>query len=262
MHVDRDAVIRQHLFAHGHSSIQELAGVTQASIATIRRDLQRLEERGVVERTHGGARIAGPFSVETAFEARAQHNIAAKRAIGAAACGLLRPRMAVFLDAGTTVLQVARYLRMAPMPLSVFTNSLVVAQALLGVDQVQVTLLGGQLRPQNHSAVGPMAEAAIDTLWCDLLCLGATAVQPDFTLTTFDAAEASLNARMLARATRRCVLADSSKFDLTATHRVAEMAAVTDVISDAELKSSWQERLRRAGVRVTLAENVPEPAHV
>jgi DeoR family fructose operon transcriptional repressor len=170
--------------------------------------------------------------------------------------------MTVFLDAGTTVLQFARYLRMAPLPLSVFTNSLVVAQLLLGVEDIHVTLLGGQLRPQNHSAVGPLAEAAIDTLWCDLLCLGATAIQSDFTLTTFDPAEASLNARMIRRATRSCVLADSSKFDLTATHRVAPLDAVTDVIADADLPLPWQDRLRRAGVRVTLAENVPEPAHV
>jgi DeoR family fructose operon transcriptional repressor len=262
MHVDREALIRQHLYANGHSTIQDLADVTQASIATVRRDLQRLEERGVVQRTHGGARMAGGLTVETAFEARAQHNIVAKRAIGAAAYGLLQPRMTVFLDAGTTVLQFARYLRMAPLPLSVFTNSLVVAQLLLGVEDIHVTLLGGQLRPQNHSAVGPLAEAAIDTLWCDLLCLGATAIQSDFTLTTFDPAEASLNARMIRRATRSCVLADSSKFDLTATHRVAPLDAVTDVIADADLPLPWQDRLRRAGVRVTLAENVPEPAHV
>jgi DeoR family fructose operon transcriptional repressor len=210
----------------------------------------------VIERTHGGARIAGAAGVEVAFEAREQHNIAAKRAIGSAAFTLLRPGTTVFLDAGTTVLQFARHLRMTPLPLSVFTNSLAVAQILVGIGELRVTMLGGQLRPQNLSAVGPIAEAAIDTLWFDQLFLGASAVQQDGTLSTPDAAEASLNARMLRRATRRCVLADSSKFGLTATHRVAGLEAITDLISDPDLSPAWQARLREAGVRVTLAQDV------
>jgi DeoR/GlpR family transcriptional regulator of sugar metabolism len=79
----------------------------------------------------------------------------------------------VFLDAGTTVLQLARRLRLHPLPLHIFTNCLPVAQILMTVPDISVTLLGGILRPQNASMVGMLAEEARDRLWFDQLFLGA-----------------------------------------------------------------------------------------
>ncbi len=267
MHVDRDTLIRQHLYARGQSTIQELADIADASIATIRRDLQRLEEKGVIERTHGGARIAGSVGVEVAFEAREQHRLDAKRAIAELAYGMLRPGNTVFLDAGTTVLQLARHLRLAPMPLAVFTNSLAVAQMLLGVPELRVTMLGGLLRPENLSAVGPIAERAINDLWFDQLFIGASAIQAgidpvSIDLATIDGAEASLNACMLRRATQTCVLADSSKFGLTATYRVAPLASVTDLVSDRGISSQWRGWLDKLPLRLSLADLQPAAADV
>jgi DeoR/GlpR family transcriptional regulator of sugar metabolism len=267
VHVDRDTLIRQHLYARGQSTIQELAGIADASIATIRRDLQRLEEKGVIERTHGGARIAGSVGVEVAFEAREQHCLDAKRAIAELAYGMLRPRSSVFLDAGTTVLQLARHVRLAPMPLAVFTNSLAVAQMLLGLPEVQVTMLGGQLRPENLSAVGPIAERSINDLWFDQLFIGASAIQARGTpvsidLATIDGAEASRNACMLRRATQTCVLADASKFGLTATYHVAPLAAVTDLVTDQEISSEWQAWLSELRLRLSIADLLPSGADV
>ncbi len=258
MQPDRDAVIRQHLFQSGPLSVAEIASLTDSSVATVRRDLQRLEERGIIERTHGGARIAGGAGREVAFEARERINIAAKRAIGSAAHAMLRPGMSVFLDASTTVLQCARYLRMAPLPLAAFTNSLAVAATLVGAGDVRVTVLGGQLRAENLSAVGPLAEAAIAGLRFDLLLLGASAVQPDG-LFTPDSDEASLNGCMIRSAARRCVLADRSKFGQTATYRVAALHEVTDVLTDAPLSHPWPTRLAEAGVELTVAQAVQEP---
>ncbi len=260
MQPDRDTVIRQHLYTKGQASIQELAEVAQASLATIRRDLLRLEDKGMVERTHGGARIAGKVGLEVAFEARELQNIAAKKAIAQAAYSRLQPGMSVMLDAGSTVLQLARLLRVAPLPLTVFTNSLVVVQTLNGVEDLRLTLLGGQVRPENHSVVGPIAEATIDRLWFDQLFLGASAVQDDGTLSTPDAAEASINLRMLQRATRRCILADATKFGQTATYGVAKLEAATDVISDAALDARWRARLTDCGLAVTIADASPDEA--
>jgi len=263
MHAERDTLIRQHLYAHGQSTIQALAERADTSIATIRRDLKRLEALGVIQRTHGGARIANPAGVEAAFETRENQNIAAKKAIAAAAYAMLRPGMSVFLDAGTTVLQFARYLRMAPLDLSIFTKCLDVEQLLIGAGDMRLTLLGGNLRPRNLSVVGPLAEAAISGLWFDQLFLGASAVRQDGTLSTPDAAEASLNALMLRRATCRCVLADSSKFGLTATYKVAPLAAITDLVSDPGLGEPWRDLLAQNGVHLTVAplDRLAEAAH-
>ncbi len=131
------------MFAKGFSSVGEIADAVGVSEPTVRRDLMELEATGVIVRSHGGARIAEGSGSEVAFEAREQINLPAKRAIGEAAYQMLRPDTAVFLDAGTTVLQLARRLRLNPMPLRVFTNCLPVAQVLMAVPGVSVTLLGG-----------------------------------------------------------------------------------------------------------------------
>src|SRR4051812_28124440 len=93
--VERLDAIRSHLYANGLSTIQELSDAVGASLATIRRDLQILEDDGAIDRVHGGARIAEGSSVEVAFQQRANQNLSAKRALAAVAYEALAPHMAV-----------------------------------------------------------------------------------------------------------------------------------------------------------------------
>lgn len=254
--VERLDAIRSHLYAQGFSSIQELADAVGASLATIRRDLRVLETEGAIDRVHGGARIAEGSSVEMAFQERAKRNLAAKRAIGTAAYELLAPHASVFLDAGTTVLQLARLIRVNPLPLRIFTNGLAVAQEFLNVPSLEVSLLGGQVRSENASTVGPQAEAMLDTLWFDQLFLGASAIGPDGSIYSVDSAEANLNKRMLARAGQCFVLADSSKFGTMATYRVGPLAEAR-VVTDGGLQPKWRRMLSDMGVAVTSAHVPP-----
>lgn len=253
MRLDRATAIRQHLFARGYSSISEIAEAVGASEPTVRRDLLALEAEGWIERSHGGARIAEASGVEVAFEAREAINLAAKRAIGEAAYALLRPDAAVFLDAGTTVLQLARRLRLNPIRLRVFTNCLPVAQVLMGVSQVGVTLLGGTLRPQNASVVGMLAEEALERLWFDQLYLGAGAISEDGVITSADEQEARINARMLQRTAHPVVLADSAKFRHRLTYRVAPLGRGMRLITEAPLDDDWAQRISDLGCDMILA---------
>ena len=145
MQPDRLNAIRHHLYAHGTRSIPALADAVGASLATVRRDLLALEQQGVISRTHGAARIAHGADVEVGFRIREKQNLAAKRAIAQAAYDLLEPHSSVFLDAGTTVLQLVRCLRMRPLPLTIFTNGLMVAHELTTVPTLKITVIGGQL---------------------------------------------------------------------------------------------------------------------
>ncbi|KRB55029.1 DeoR family transcriptional regulator [Rhizobium sp. Root708] len=250
---DRLDAIRSHLYANGFSTIQDLADAVQASLATIRRDLQVLEQDGVIDRVHGGARIAEGSSVELAFQEREKRQLAAKRAIANAAYDLLLPRTAIFLDAGTTVLQLARLIRINPMPLRIFTNGLIVAQEFLNIPNLDVVLLGGQLRSENASLVGPQAEAMLETIWFDQLFLGASAISPDGAIYSVDSAEASLNRRMLTRSANRYVLADASKFGTMATYKVAPLGSAK-LITDTGLTPQWRSQLVEMGVETTLAD--------
>lgn len=249
---ERLDAIRSHLYANGFSTIQSLADAIGASLPTIRRDLQILEREGAIDRVHGGARIADGSSVELAFQERAKRHLSAKRAIATAAYAQLSPRTAIFLDAGTTVLQLARLIRVNPLPLRIFTNGLTVAQEFLNIPELEVVLLGGQLRSENASLVGPQAEAMLESIWFDQLFLGASAISPDGAIYSVDSAEASLNKCMLARSAHRFVLADSSKFGTMTTYKVAPLAGAR-VITDAGLSQQWRSRLGELGVEATIA---------
>jgi len=249
---DRLDLIRSHLYSNGFSTIQDIADAVGASLATVRRDLQVLQEAGAIDRVHGGARIAEGSSVELAFQEREKRQLAAKRAIAAAAYERLSPRTAVFLDAGTTVLQLAKLIRINPIPLRIFTNGLIVAQEFLNVPNLDVVLLGGQLRSENASLVGPQAEAMLESIWFDQLFLGASAISSDGAIYSVDSAEASVNRKMLSRSNSKFVLTDSTKFGATATYKVAPLSEAK-LITDIGLSNEWRAQLARAGVETEFA---------
>lgn len=249
---ERLSAIRRYLFTRTSASIHEIADEVGASLPTVRRDLLELELEGAVQRTHGGARIAEAASVEAAFEIRERTNIAAKRAIGFAAYQRLQPDSSVFLDAGTTVLQVARHIRMKPLPLAVFTNCLAVANLLTDVRDVSLTLLGGRVRSRNASVLGPLADSMLDRLWFDRLFLGVSAIGDDGCAYTMDEDEAHLNIKMLTRTERVTVLTDASKFGTRATYRITRLDGRLDLITDDSLSPAWAEELGKAGCRLSL----------
>jgi DeoR/GlpR family transcriptional regulator of sugar metabolism len=240
--------IQEHLFARGVLNIEELVEITQSSPATVRRDLSKLESDGVIERTHGGARLAASSNLEVAFGLRESENLEVKRAIGRAAHALLKPGSTVLMDAGTTVLQLARAIRLEPMPLTIITNGLALAQELVNVPGVEVIFLGGKLRGDNLSSVGPYAEKLLEEFWCDQLFLGATAVNKEDNLTTLDVGEASINRKMLERAEQSVLLVDSSKFGHNAPYRVANLNRIRQVITDQGLDSNWSKHLQKLAV--------------
>ena len=250
---DRLTQIRHYLYLNGMTGVHELAEQVDASLATIRRDLQRLEEQGIVIRTHGGASLAESVDREVAFETRENQALDHKRAIADEAFSCLKRGSAVFFDAGTTVLQLARRLRIDPMPLTVFSNHITVSAALSGVEGVEMILLGGRLRHANCSLVGILAEQAIENLWFDQVFLGASAVQPDDTISTPDGEEASLNAAMMRRTEECFLLVDSMKFGRRSTYKVGHLDQVSCVFTDTELDPGQVQALRERGHKLVLA---------
>lgn len=250
---ERAAAIRQHLYTRGFSPVQEIADAVGFSLATIRRDLLVLEGEGIVERAHGGARIASGAGTEIAFAIREERQLAEKRAIAAKAFELIKPHGAVFMDAATTVLQLARRLRLEPLPLTVFTNGLVVAQELMDIPGVNVTVIGGRLRSENASMIGAAAERMLESFWFDLSFVGAGAIGDDARLYSIDEEEARLNERMTARAERTVLLVDASKFGRRSTYVVRAIDERMTIITDDSLTPLWRKRLTEIGCPLTIA---------
>lgn len=245
---ERFTAIRNHLYNTGYASVQSIAAALGASLATVRRDLIELENAGSIIREHGGASISDRVGLEVAFEQREQQNLDQKRAIANAAYNEIKPNISVFLDAGTTVYQLARRIRLNPFPINIFTNCVPIAQELLPVSEVSLTLIGGRLRPENASMVGSIAERTLDDLRFDQLFLGCGSVADDCCIYSADEAEANINAKMLTRATQKFLMADSNKFGKNLTYRVAELSRDLEILSDLDLGADWCTKLSERNI--------------
>ncbi len=153
------------------ASLEEIAAQVDASLSTVRRDLTILEAGGMVQRTHGGARIVNPRSDEFTFTARDTHQLEEKEAIGRACAQLIPANRSVILDAGTTVYHVARYLESkAPQ---IITNSLPVANLFASANRLEVVVSGGVVYPRLGVLVGPLAVEAFSRIHADIAIMSA-----------------------------------------------------------------------------------------
>lgn len=232
-------------------SVAELAERFDVSPMTIRRDLQALEEQGLVEAVHGGAKSSSQNPFELSFAQRELVEARAKRAIGALAAGLVGDGQAVALDGSTTTVQVARNLG-SRRRLTVVTNGIKAAAELGHRPGIEVIVTGGQLH-QTASLVGPFARATIERLRVDWLFFSVTGISDALELlgpSEFDA-ETKLDLVSIAR--RVVLLADASKFGRSSYVRVVPLGRVHEVVGDDRLSPAWSDRLREAGVVVHLA---------
>src|SRR5881628_3358432 len=174
---ERQKRIEEHLLRMEFASLEELSELVDASVSTVRRDLDMLEARGAVRRTHGGARLANPKSDEFAFSARDTHQLAEKEAIGRACAGLIKPNQSLIIDAGTTVYHVARHLE--NKTLQIITNSLPVANLFASATRVEVVVSGGVIYPRLGVLVGPLAVESFAKMHSDIAIMSAGGITLD-----------------------------------------------------------------------------------
>src|SRR5262249_45991344 len=156
----------------------DLAREFGVSVETIRRDLRRLGDKGLLDRVYGGATRPAGRSSEGSFAARSIRRGAAKRAIAQLAASLLEPGEALVIDIGTTALEVARALP-ASFEGRVLTNSVPVAMELSGRREVELLLCGGQVRPGDGACAGAHAETFFAEFYADRAFLGSGGVHPE-----------------------------------------------------------------------------------
>lgn len=236
---------------HGAVTLQQLAQALDASVSTLRRDLDGLEADGLLDRTHGGAILRqqhyGTFEPDA--DAAAELSPREKRAIGVAAAAALLPGQSVLFDSGTTVLEAARAALERRIPLVAATNDLAIAQLLGTGAQVRVHVLGGQLRSGSRTLVGDGVLRGAAALQADVLLVGAHAVT-DAVLSETDADVAAVKRAFLRAALQRRLLVDSSKFRPRAFMQFGELGDIHQLVTDAGLPEAQAEALRRSGLAV------------
>ena len=220
----------------------------QASPASIRRDLQELQEAGLLVRTHGGAVNKRTAAFEPSLAEKQDCRQPEKAAIARLAVDLIQEGDTVMLDAGSTTLEIARLLRQT-LGIRVLTNALNIALELVSAD-VDVTLTGGTLRRKTQSLVGPIAENVLAGLHVDKLFLATNGLDLKKGLTTPNVSEAQTKRAMIASAREVIVVADHSKFGCVAFSQICPLDKVHHLITDTGAPAEFIRALAKEGVKV------------
>jgi len=254
---ERERLILAAMRPHGFVSYRDLESRLDASPATIRRDLARLEEQGRIVRVHGGAKLPGDARAEAAprlagtpFAQSITQNLAAKQAIGRAAAALCEPGEGIMIDGGTTTLQMCPHL--AGLDLQVLTNSLHIVEALLPQEGTRILVPSGALFREQNIILAPAGEDSMPRFHAPRLFMGAAAIGPQG-LMQADVILVAAERRLIERAEQVIVLADSSKFRDSSGAIVCALDGIDVLVTDSGLDPAARTMLECAGVRVIVA---------
>ena len=234
----------------GIARVEDLRRELKVSVATVRRDLEVLEEEGLVRRVHGGAVSMESRLEEAVFDDKTNQFSREKRAIAEKAYKLIGQEESLFLDGGSTTLCLARLLK-ERNDLTVVTNSLRAA-AELADSGPRVILTGGELRRISQTMVGPLTSAVLGQVRVDKAFMGTMGFCIKNGLTTTDPNEAFVKSLVADQATQVVLLADSSKAEKVSFARVSDWDRVDLLISDAKLPAVFSKSLSKLGVKTLL----------
>jgi DeoR family ulaG and ulaABCDEF operon transcriptional repressor len=258
---EREQRILQLLQQRGFIAFQELESQLDASPATLRRDLDKLENAGRLVRVHGGARLAqaAPETSEhdvqqlrgVPFHQNLARNTDAKHAIGREAAKLCRPRESVIIDGGSTTLQMCPHLE--GLELQVLSNSLHIINALLAQPSTRIAIPAGTVFREQNIVLSPFDGDGMDSYRASRMFMGAAAVGRHGVMQA-DLILSQAERRLLERADELVLMVDSSKFEAPAGHVVCALDDVDIVITDAAIRGDHVRLLKDQGVRVIVAK--------
>jgi DeoR family transcriptional regulator of aga operon len=247
---ERLSLILERLSQTGSVGVSGVATELGVSTASVRRDLQLLEEQHLLSRTHGGA-VANATVYELPLRYRSGSHKGEKRRIAAVAAERVDDTVAtVGMTGGTTTTEVARHLA-DRLGLTVVTNALNIASDLALHPDIKLIVTGGTARSESYELVGPLAESTLAGLNLDVVVVGVDGISVAGGLTTYHEVEAATNRAMIGRARRVIVVADGSKVGKLALARICDVEAVDELITDASADGAEMARLEATGVTVT-----------
>lgn len=253
---ERDNLIAQALSARGFVSFQELCATLDASAATIRRDLERLEKEGRLTRVRGGARASRePLMADrlagTPFEINRSRYAEKKAAIGRAAAKLCKKNEAIIIDGGTTTHQMCPHL--AGLDIQVLSNSLYIVNELLKQSVTRVLVPGGAIFREQNIILSPFEEDGLERYHASKMFMGTAAIGPKG-LMQADVVLVQAERKLMARADKLVVLADSSKFSASASFVLCALSEVDILVTDSGIGRESLAMLKRSSVEVIVAD--------
>ena len=235
-------------------SVTKLSKSLGISEVTIRKDLTLLQNKNLLVRTRGGAirRPIENLNEDTTISRKSMFNFHEKARIGKLATKLIKEGDHIMLDSGTTTLEIAKNLD-GFRDLSIVTNALNIAEELMKYNRFNVIVLGGHVRFNSHSTIGPIALKTISHFANYKLFLGVDSFSFENGISTPNMEEAMLNQAMIAQASQVIAVFDSSKFNKRSFCHIAHCEQIHAIVTDKNLPSSTVTRLKAQNIHLYLA---------
>lgn len=253
----RQLAISEAVMASGSVRIEDLAEQFGISVMTVHRDLDELEDSGLLRKGRGVATATSTALVESSDVYRRRRQKAEKEAMALAAMEFVEPGQAIFLDDSTSTLHLLPHLP-TKTPLTVISNTLTVMNDLRSVRGVKVVGIGGEYHNWCSAFMGRMTVREIAELRADLFVMSTSAIVDDIcfhqTIETVDVKRAMFDA-----ASTRVLLADATKFEKRALHAMLPLVDFDVVIVDAGTDMRHVDRLRSKGINVKIAHRSTTP---
>lgn len=251
---ERRAQILQLLEKSNEVLVTELSELLATSEVTIRKDLTLLQSRNLLVRTRGGAirRPAQNTNEDVAIGQKRMFNFREKERIGRLAASLIKEGDCIMIDSGTTTLEIAKNLGRFEN-LSIVTNAMNIAMELMKYKRFNVVILGGHLRINSHSTIGPIAMHTLSNFSNYKLFVGVDSFSIESGISTPNLEEAMLNQAMIAQAKTTIAVFDSSKFNKRSFCHIASAEQIDTIVTDDNLPSGLATQIKKKGIELLLA---------
>ena len=251
--IERSHAIMELLEQNGSAMVSDLSVQLGVTEETIRRDLVKLERDKKISRVHGGAYLLKGGKRMIPVELRRRFFVEEKRRMAKQCIEMIRERDSIMLDSSTTALVLAQEIREAQKAVTVMTNSLDIVQELGSCDFVALICIGGRFRADNSSFRGQMALDNLAELYADKAFVSCPGVHLEFGLMAHTESDAKVRALMLSHARERILIADHTKFDFVAPHKITELKDVNCIVTDAMPDEKWRDALSEASIPLVVA---------
>lgn len=249
---ERLALLHRTILEKKSVTIDELSQSFQVTSMTIRRDLDKLcRNYSNIMRCHGGVKVLTEVNVEENFENKKTINEEEKQSIAQKAFEEISDHDIMYLDAGTTVLELAKLIAMSNFKLTIFTNDLEIARVLMNSPS-DVFLTGGKLQKSTGCLLGSLAEEMIAKIKFKIAFMGATAINQDFEVLTPSLEKRSMKPKIIGNAMKSYLLVDEDKFNKYSTYVIYPLKDFTGIITNKEFTNTEKSILMKQGANIIL----------
>lgn len=255
--IERRNEILEKLQVEKRVVVSELSQHYGVSEETIRRDLEKLENDGLVIKSYGGAVLNEHSFFELPLNIRKNQMIAEKQKIAELVADMVGEGEALMLDASSTAVYIAKGLRQKEQ-LTVITNSVEIIVELFDMEAWNVIATGGVLREKSFELLGPQTNRMLSCYHVDKAIISCKGISLENGLTDYDEQDADSKRMMLQAAKEKILVVDSSKFGRTAFAKLGELSEVHKIVTDKQPSAQWLKEFGRLGIKCIYPEKKTE----